>query len=1577
MQYAEQNRVVTRAIQRIEGAGLWTMRQLPAFRAQLRAMDLTGKFLVVGVLRAMKQAGRPVETELELEAVLDQTEMRRMINEGLYSSETDGGRKLTYGDMMKILGGSDVPDVAADLGIRERFKIDTTNQTREVQWIAVLPSYMHLADMINELVEDETMDQIKVKEHKPRNGGGALEFVLNVSPDQVMSEDWRDFFSKMWPYLVHLGVPGVRETMTWFVYKYDMKFDGFDSEKYVLEWDRWRQEKHKDQFGSYGESCLEKRKKDTDPICFQGGSIEHLLEDWQSPPHCGIATLEAAVGLQKTEVAKERLQAVIQELCVNRNFMINEKVSVTVLCNKFKDHAWPVVLLCREWTSSSGGFWVKRLFPKRDANKLMGIPDCVIIDATWYMDHFFLWEEDITYKWRLRDLQDSNPIKKVFMKKSVNKKNKGEEWYLPSISSGRFLKTLIDKNYLLPMTEGDRLRMGIHKGDPQTPAEWIDFFIENPSEVPRCCHVDEVSALEKKLGHHPSEVKYHVSRNRIFCGDTESFIDPDTGAHKTSLLVIKGYNEDSPVPRTVKALWEVKDPVVAGMREFLKTWAEARTKDMMSAINAAEQADFEKAQKAEKSNPEQCKGRVEKTAKMWGTRRKAIEGIVEKYGTKYEGFKRVMKIPGLHIEGYKELKEQWKPPIIYFHHLGYDVQPFLCRFTPDHTKAPIMKGAVYYSVSFRFMGEVFELRNSLTLITMGIAKFPRAFLPKEEQAKMIKEVYAYEAINEHLMEFRVKSRPGFWVTLDTLHDAIEAFEKKKTAEEQEKLYEDLVKTASRPEVGCIEGDMIDVGKYTIYYCERDVDLLKVGLHAWEGMGQQDTSKSTYKGMPPFRKFDVFGFLSAPSIAQALVEVEVRAGTLWSWENKEKKAKEECGEGFQKQCTYKYSGRLRKFMLLGTTGGRCTLPNEGAVQVDCLENPSVKQLYAKVVKGEQLTDEERQHMFDHTIQDFDARSLYPTAMSRSFIPLGCPEFFKCPPGTTEELLKTEPLPDDAFYVIRKVRYDKRLAIPCNCWKQEKPEPRCRWTNEVPSEVQLVRKQTDLLTMMEVQGARFEIIGGCKWTHGKCLKIQEMMKKLYDFRRLNHSGGFDHPIQEIAKLLMNSYYGKNVTKMREFEERLYPLHPWVKQHDGSFKQVNGFGVIQNFIKSNFRKIVGFRLLGGIMSLKLRTDDEGKYDTCFGCEVLAGSRALICRVSAAIEEITKQPPLYTDTDSLHVFGWQIGAISEWFQKKFGIPMIGGELGQFHPDFEPQGFKPGEKFLGSVFFCGVGKKMYIDEVFGDQGSTYFHKRAKGIRSEWLTKDEYKRLYEGEVLVKDCDECGGVNIRPKNGVNYSVHLVKKVRKTACGEVDIEDELCTVDNKTLVQTEDGEVVEQADIETEDEADITQADKQAEKRGREDLVVGNEDDTVELIESDMESEQLEKQHEDTTVEILEILDDSESVPKVKRVAEEVQKNVQRWLRDFDVHDKAMMYETLERFLVGDYVGEGDWFFLSRLRADNHDRVYAREAMRQLQQDLPQFQEELRKVRNLTQYKVDHGMRPDQFWMPSHEELEQALEYTRPN
>ena len=135
---------------------------------------------------------------------------------------------------------------------------------------------------------------------------------------------------------------------------------------------------------------------------------------------------------------------------------------------------------------------------------------------------------------------------------------------------------------------------------------------------------------------------------------------------------------------------------------------------------------------------------------------------------------------------------------------------------------------------------------------------------------------------------------------------------------------------------------------------------------------------------------------------------------------------------------------------------------------------------------------------------------------------------------------------------------------------------------------------------------------------------------------------------------------------------------------------------------------------------------------------------------------------------------------------------------------------------------------------------------------EKLEQLYEGKELVKDCDECGGVNIRPKNGVNYSIHLIKRVRRTAAAEVDVQDELHMMDGKPVIQNSDGEL---EDPPSEDErpstpplgeAEMTQASScvasddylLANKRARENNPPEEDDDTVEIIydpESDNEED----------------------------------------------------------------------------------------------------------------------------------------------
>nr|WP_294716020.1 hypothetical protein [Prevotella sp.] len=1394
--------------------------------------SLTENLLILGNRVRRVHAGL-VSEELQVQIEWEDRASFELVQRVAQMSEEDPLGVVDQAAIQQILGGSDPAQV--EVQDREGRKVRSLSDGAQwsLEWVGFLPrNTAGLNELLRELGAFSLTEQRAIKKdaqkHREHNAGAFFPYCLypvtdNIeqwkigktkeeieyleekiedNKDQVVNP-WKDWYcewvSACWQQLVHFGVPGVQEMMFEQACWFDKKFNGFNDERFYNEtWLPWFEKKVEEEEGFV-------RKED-------GFTEAEFLvgKYWMPTPHCAIAALEENVEHQATEAAKGVLKEVIRKLLTNDCFVKRERVSFSALSRVFKD--WPYVLETRRWYQDRlKPQWILDKLPKNKWKENVKKPDCIHIKiGLWSNDHYFYWKEDVNHEFQTDMWPDE-----VRNAMTVACFSKGRQF--PSLSSGRMMQKLVEGGFLRPLSGMSEVYAGLSEPTEKDPQKLMmdefDRLAKDPELFRECCVVDREAKLMRKLG------TGKVDRRRLFAGDTEAFIDPITGKHDTSMLIIKGIFDQSIEQKTY--LWDIargNDVVHTGMTEFMRKYMKFVAAEILRNLPG---------------NLDDQKWLV-------------LEEILEEYGPNPTLWDIKKALKKARIGQKQTVLDEIKTPIIYFHNLGYDIQPFLSAFAPVKKEMVIKKGAVWYRASFKCKYGEFELRNSLTIITTALRNFPKMFLPKEEQKKMVKEVYAYNAINQAMLEERL-GQTGFKISLEKFKEYIELFEFLNDPSKQEKLYEDIVATASRPEVNCIKKGKFNVGKYAEYYCERDVDLLCLGLRCWAAIGEQDATKNTFKGLPPFKKFDVFNFLSAPAIAQAVTEAEVRKGAPKDYQEDPRS-----DEGLK--YTYKYKGLLRKFMLNATTGGRCTLANEKRVLVDVLaKDARVKEIYEKVVcRQEKPTEEELKEMFRLTIQDFDARSLYPTAMSRSFIPLGPPVLvdYREHPMSHECLIAAaidRSAPTDAMYLITNIRYGVPLAMPSNCWKQEKPEPRCRWTNKVPEDTIQLRKLTDLYTMIETQKASFFVLGGLEWRHGKATEIQEFMKKTYEFRRLNHSGGFDHPIQEAAKLVMNSFYGKNVTKMRDYQEIFFPKVMWkFDEEKQEFYQVNGADNLMDYLKHNWRDIKQVISVGGSFVVKVKAEDNGCYDVNFGCEVLSGARALICRVSAAIEKITKQPPLYTDTDSLHVYGWQIEAIADWFEKKFHIPMIGGELGQFHPDFEPQGFKPGEKFMGSIFFCGVGKKMYIDEIVGDQGSTYFHKRAKGIRAEWLSKEEYIDLFNGQIIEKDCDKLGGVNIRAHDGSNFTVRLIKKVKATAEDEVEVEDDIRTIKNKPLVEIDDGIVdLDRTETEPLAEAEISQntiyvrddSHVSAEKRPRDetegDTVVWNGDeDTLPVLEEKM-------------------------------------------------------------------------------------------------------------------------------------------------
>ncbi len=1426
MDYREQSRAAQDAVRRTLGGKVYQVNTLSAVSDLITKEDLKQSILFLGN-RVEREFGGRKYTDFKLEVEKEAPMVESLFHFISAVKEDDPRGLITQAAIQKVLGGSD-PLEQLDGDPRALRKIQTQDRKWSLDWIGLAPrSADGLAQVLESQAAFSLTDQRKANElrklgfHREHNGGAYFPYMLKEEFKEETEEkrkdreaiehlygaselprewtdEYTDFIDKSCWMFIHYGVPGVREMMATQHLVYKKQFTSFDCEKFINEW----------------EETMNKGKfKEEDKL-----TTYEMYTNWLPQPHCAIVALQENFGHQKNPQAEALLRALLEKLIHSKTFLSKEKIPFDKISNWFKEAKIPFVIEQKIYTPSKKQ-WNSFKLPKREWKKNMEQEDCVYIKlGQWNGEHYFYWREDVNREYQIADWPPKYREKmKVEKTPSIHEKEvdpfRPPIKVLPSYSSGRLLATLVEKRFVVPIAGLFEEYSGIYEEEKLNLCDELEFFHSNPEVLKECCVPDVEEKLNKKLG-----IK-RIPRDCLFAGDTESFIDPVTGIHKPSLIVIKGiYRKDLDIS---VGLWETDNPIRDAMKIFLKKY----TNWVFSELKRISDLNHPAA----------------KTLKFRLEKNKDIKTLKQVYRKILKGIPKYTEI----------FDKKLLSPRIYFHNLGYDVQAFITQFSPAKKEAAVKKGAVWYSMTFKFMGAEFILRNSFTIITTALKNFPKMFLPKEEQEKMKKEVYAYDAINENLMMVREPSFGNrFVVSLQNMEAAVQLYEYHKNAEEKAKLLEDLWKSAS--EVGCLEGkygEFFDVGKYSKYYCERDVDLLAIGMRSWEAIGEQDATKNTFKGMPPFKKFDVYNFMSAPAIAQAVTEAAVRQGSPIKLNEKEK----------PNDVTYKYKGRLREFMLKCTTGGRCTLANEKRQLVDCRkEDPKVAELIEKSKDPDRgLSAEDEKYLYQHLIQDFDARSLYPTAMSRASIPLGIPEvvYFGPKSQKTERWIwlsaANGQAPDDAMYVITDITYDKKLAMPTNCWKQEKPEPRCRWNNEVPRGLMQLRKLTDLRTMMNIQGAHFRVLGGLEWRHGKCDKIQQFMKDVYAFRRLNHSGGFDHPIQEAAKLIMNSFYGKNVTKIRETEEMFFPARIWrFVEKTGKFEEYDGVEQLLEFIKNKWRKITQLQYMGGCFILKLKSKDDAAYDVNFGCEVLAGSRAVICPVSAMVEQITGKPCLYTDTDSLHLYGWQVDAIAGAFKAYFGLDMIGGELGQFHVDFEPRTFRKGEKCLGSARFCGVGKKMYIDELIGSEGSSEYHRRAKGIRAESLSMEEYLQLYYGATLYKDLDKCGMVQIRQKAGHNMSVHMVKQVRATAEGEVEVITDLVeSKDGERLIEDLDLDGLLSAADELEQERVVTDEEdlgkQQAEKRKRDEQVQqaieGNEDDTIEIIyDPESDEEPLEKE-----------------------------------------------------------------------------------------------------------------------------------------
>ncbi len=482
---------------------------------------------------------------------------------------------------------------------------------------------------------------------------------------------------------------------------------------------------------------------------------------------------------------------------------------------------------------------------------------------------------------------------------------------------------------------------------------------------------------------------------------------------------------------------------------------------------------------------------------------------------------------------------------------------------------------------------------------------------------------------------------------------------------------------------CIRPDnTVDIIKYSARYCEMDCIVLRKGYQAFEKMIRDITA------------LEVDHFISIASLADSYL------------------IKEGCYEDI-----YDLGGVCRQFVQKCLVGGRTM-----------------------------LCQNTQQRESNCQMDDFDAVSLYPSAMAR------LPGYLKGAPKliTTTDYNELKAV-SSGFYVRAKVlKVGIKRDFPLLSKINEKGIR--EFTNDLQGEVVYI-DNVSMEDAMNFQQCEFEIIDGYMFDQGFNPKIKESIQHLFNSRL--EAKKQKNPVQGIIKLIMNSCYGKCALKEiaddtvyiqdAKFEQYISRHYNWVKEstvsHDGKSHRVT----------------------------KVKAINEHYNRVHIGIQVLSMSKRIMNEVMCLSQDIG-QKIYYQDTDSMHIMRQHVAPLAEAFKQKYGRELIGSkQLGQFHGDFDMDNCSN----VYSENFIALGKKSYIDCIVGTCNKTGelkrdVHIRMKGVPNSAILGEckkrkcsplqIYEKLKTGEAVEFDLlkGEHGESRVRFKKTKSSTMTTVQK-----------------------------------------------------------------------------------------------------------------------------------------------------------------------------------------------------------------------------
>ena len=484
--------------------------------------------------------------------------------------------------------------------------------------------------------------------------------------------------------------------------------------------------------------------------------------------------------------------------------------------------------------------------------------------------------------------------------------------------------------------------------------------------------------------------------------------------------------------------------------------------------------------------------------------------------------------------------------------------------------------------------------------------------------------------------------------------------------------------------GCRVGDKFNILEYSRRYCEMDCEVLHKGYQTFRGLIHQVTG------------LNVDNYVSIASLANDYL------------------IKQGCYDG-----VCQMSGVPRAFIQRCIVGGRTM-----------------------------MSENKKRKMTQCQISDFDAVSLYPSAMTK----MG--GFLKGPPKVlTKDQCSMKFLKGVDGYFIRTIikKVGKHLKFPLLSHVTDGVRV---FTNEMEGKT-VYLDRFSLEDAIKFQKIEFEIVEGYYFNDGRNNKIQEVMTFLFNERNKQKKAG--NPIQEVYKLLMNSAYGKSILK---------PINE-------EYKIFNSDEKYYKFTSRNFQLIKdAHRIVNGKWCVRMNKAINEHFNSAqVGCEVLSYSKRIMNRVMVLAED-NDIDIYYQDTDSMHMDEVKVKSLDGLYKGEYGTELIGEDLGQFHVDFkvvDEDGKKIKCSRIVSVKFIALGKKAYIDVLEGTDmnGKVHvdYHVRMKGISAQALQHQAdssglnlyqlYEKHYDGEAIEYDL-RCGGQKFIAKYNQNMTITTPEK-----------------------------------------------------------------------------------------------------------------------------------------------------------------------------------------------------------------------------